>query len=190
LVVVIFIGADDAETQPPEFVTVYVYVPAARPDTVKLNPDQSVVTFPGVLVIVQAPSGNPSNTTLPVAVLHSEGVIVPTVGAAGIPACESIITLADGADAHPAWVTVNVYVPPVRLVMVVVVPDPENDPPDQVIVHAPEEGRPLSPTLPKVLHVGWVTVPIVGALGLVPAFICTLPEAGDVHPDALVTVYV
>lgn len=58
--------ADDAEIHPEAFVTVYEYVPAARPDIVVLEPVPAEVP-PGVLVNVQVPvAGNPFNTTPPV----------------------------------------------------------------------------------------------------------------------------
>ena len=45
-------------------------------------------------LIVQFPDGSPLNTTLPVAVLHVGGVIVPTVGIAGVGGCGGITTFA------------------------------------------------------------------------------------------------
>ena len=53
--------------------------------------------------IVHTPvAGKPLNATLPVGAAHDEGwVIVPIVGAAGVPVGVSITTLADGTDVHP-----------------------------------------------------------------------------------------
>ena len=67
----ITILADDGEVHPVASVTLYVYVPAARPVMVVPVPVPVVVTFPGVLVSVHVPvAGNPFKTTLPVATLH------------------------------------------------------------------------------------------------------------------------
>ena len=61
-----------------------------------------------------------------------------------------------------------------------------------VSVHVPEEGRPLKTTLPVgTAQVGWVLVPTTGAVGAGgAALITTLPVAGEMHPEALVTVKV
>jgi hypothetical protein len=81
-----------------------------------------------------------------------------------------MITFAEAADVHPnAFVTVKVYVPAARPETVVLVPVPvvTTPPGERVSVHSPDEGRPLSATLPvATVHVGWVMVPIVGAAGL------------------------
>lgn len=58
-------------------------------------------------LIVQLPVGKPVNKTLPVATEHEGCVIVPTVGAAGVPAFAIITILADAKEIHPAaFVTV------------------------------------------------------------------------------------
>ena len=51
-------------------------------------------------------------------------------------------------------------------------------------------GRPFSTTLPAAtLHVGWVIVPAVGAVGVAGwALITTLPDDDETHPDVLITV--
>ena len=77
-VITTFPLADD--TQPEEFVTVKLYVPATKPETVVLLPVP--VIAPGFNV--QFPDGNPLNTTEPVEVEHVGCVIVPTVGAVGV----------------------------------------------------------------------------------------------------------
>jgi hypothetical protein len=51
-----------AEVHPAEFVTVKLYVPAARPETVVLEPEPDI--DPGFRV--QFPPGKPFKTTLPV----------------------------------------------------------------------------------------------------------------------------
>ena len=76
---------DDVDVQPAAFVTVYVYVPAAKPEIVVVIPVPVVVTAPGLLVKVHVPlDGNPFKTTLPVAVEQVGCVIVPIAGAAGV----------------------------------------------------------------------------------------------------------
>ena len=61
-----------------------------------------------------------------------------------------------------------------------------------VIDHDPVAGSPLRITLPVArAHVGWVIVPMVGAVGVAGCvLIITFPDASDVHPAALVTVKV
>ena len=51
-------------------------------------------------------------------------------------------------------------------------------------------GNPFNTTLPvATVHVGWVIVPMVGAVGVAGcALITTLADAGEVHPAAFVTV--
>lgn len=67
--------------------------------------------------------------------------------------------------------------------------EPEPDTAPGLIVQLPA-GKPVNVTLPvATVHVGCVTVPIIGAAG-VPgsATITIFAEAGDVHPNELVTV--
>ena len=93
---------DDAEVHPNASVTVYVYVPAARPVMVVLIPVPVVVTLPGVLVSVQVPvAGKPFKTTLPVAKPHVGCVIVPTAGAEGALGTALMTTFADEGEVHP-----------------------------------------------------------------------------------------
>jgi hypothetical protein len=48
-------------------------------------------------------AGRPFSTTLPVATAHDDGwVIVPILGAAGVPGGEIITTSVEGRDIHPA----------------------------------------------------------------------------------------
>ena len=76
--------------------------------------------------------------------------------------------------------------------MVVLVPVPVVVVPPGVLVsvQVPDAGRPLNTTLPVAsAQVGWVIVPTTGAEGAAgAASITTLPEEGETHPDALVTV--
>jgi hypothetical protein len=59
-----------------------------------------------------------------------------------------------------------------------------------VKVQLPDDGKPLNTILPvATAQVGWVIVPIVGAVGDNGwAVITTLPEAGEIQPEELVTV--
>lgn len=58
-------------------------------------------------LIVQLPAGRPVNTTLPVATEHEGCVMVPIVGAAGVPAFAIITILAEAKEIHPTeFVTV------------------------------------------------------------------------------------
>jgi hypothetical protein len=76
---------DAAEVHPASFLTIKVYVPATKPDIVVFVPVPVVVDPPGVRVSVHIPlEGNPFNTTLPVAIVHVGGVMVPTEGAEGV----------------------------------------------------------------------------------------------------------
>ena len=79
------------------------------------------------------------------------------------------------------------YVPVVKLDMVLLVPVPDIAP--GLIIQLPD-GKPFNITLPVAsAQVGWVIVPIAGAEGVTGcALMTTLAEAGEVHPAALVTV--
>ena len=59
----------------------------------------------------------------------------------------------------------------------------------RVNVHVPD-GKPLNATEPvATAQVGCVIVPIAGAIGVAGCvLICTLPDAGEIHPSALVTL--
>lgn len=54
-------------------------------------------------------------------------------------------------------------------------------------VHVPD-GKPLNATEPVAsVQVGCVIVPIVGTVGVAGcSLICTLPDAGEIHPSELV----
>jgi len=70
---------------------------------------------------------------------------------------------------------------------VVVVP-----PGDLVSVHVPVAGNPDKTTLPvATLQVGWVMVPRIGADGVEAwVLMTTSADAGEIQPEALVTVKV
>jgi hypothetical protein len=89
---------------------------------VVLVPVPVVVVPPGVLVNVQVPvEGKPFSTTLPVESTQVGCVMVPIVGAVGVPGA-AITTSSDGGEVHPATVvTVKLYVPAVSPVKVVLV---------------------------------------------------------------------
>ena len=93
------------------------------------------------------------------------GPLLAAVGVAGTPGTAFITTLADAGEIHPnELVTVKLYVPGLRPVIVVVVPLPLIPP--GFIVHVPAEGNPFNTTLPVGTgQVGWVIVPTVGAVG-------------------------
>jgi hypothetical protein len=79
--------------------------------------------------------------------------------------------------------------------MEILVPDPVvvTLPGVRVSVHVPVDGNPVNITLPvETVHVGWVTVPTMGALGLdAGAEITTLADGLDTHPaEVTVKVYV
>ena len=75
-----------------------------------------------------------------------------------------------------------------------VVPEPVIvvEPTDSVTVQVPIAGKPLRSTLPvAVAQVGWVIAPTTGAEGVEGwALITALPDAIEVHPEALVTLNV
>ena len=124
------------------------------------------VTPPGLIVHVPV-AGNPFNTTLPVDEAHEEGwVTIPTIGAFGAGGGELITTSADRVDIHPAAaVILKLYVPGMRLAIVVLVPVPVMAP--GLMVQVPVAGSPFNTTLPVVAahEVGWVIVPTIGAVG-------------------------
>jgi hypothetical protein len=144
---------------------------------------------PGLIIHVPV-AGSPVSTTLPVVATQEDGwVIVPMTGAEGATGAGLITTLADPTEIHPAsLVTLKVYVPGARSLIVVIVPVPAIDP--GLMVHVPAEGRPVNTTIPvgAAQEAGWVTVPILGAGGAVgAALIFTAADASDIHPASLVT---
>jgi hypothetical protein len=76
--------ADAADIHPVALVTVKVYVPVGRPETVVLDPVPLEITLSGLRVNIHVPEdGNPLRITLPVAKVHVGWVLAPTAGAAG-----------------------------------------------------------------------------------------------------------
>lgn len=68
-----------------------------------------MVTFPGFLVSVQVPDGNPVSFTEPVVTVQVGWVMLFTVGAAGIAGAAFITTFpVDGDVQPPAFITLNV----------------------------------------------------------------------------------
>ena len=138
---------------------------------VELVPVPVVVIAPGDRVSVQVPAaGRPFSTTLPVATAQVGWVMVPINGAVGDPGAGLMTTLSEATEVHPEIpsVTVYVYVPVGNKVMVELVPVPVAviAPGERVRVQVPTAGRPLRTTLPvATAQVGWVIVPIAGAVG-------------------------
>ena len=134
--------ADAGDIHPAALVTVKLYVPVARPVIVVVAPVPAIA--PGF--IVQLPAGSPLSTTEPVAIVQVGWVMAPTTGAIGVGGCALMTTFADAGEIHPAaLVTVKLYVPVARPVIVVVAPVPAIAP--GLIVQLPA-GSPLSTTLP------------------------------------------
>jgi hypothetical protein len=114
--------------------------------------------------------------------------MVPTVGIAGAPGAVVMTAFAEADETHPAaFVTVKLYVAGDSPIIVVLDPDPVTAP--GLIVQLPA-GNPLKITLPvATAQVGCVMVPIIGAAGAAGAALITiLPDAGEEHPAAFVTV--
>jgi hypothetical protein len=100
-------------------------------------------------------------------------------------------TFVEGDEIHPAaLVTVKLYVFAASPVIVLLVPVPDMAP--GLMVHVPVTGKPVNTTLPvATVQVGWVIVPTTGASGEAGSgLITTLPDGGETHPAALVTVNV
>ena len=111
-------------------------------------------------------------------------------GTEGVNGFTFIIISADAGEVQPAeFVTVKLCVPEVKPDSVLLDPVPVIAP--GLIIQLPV-GRPLNTTLPVAKkHVGCVIAPAIGAEGVTGwVFITMLPEAGEAHPVAFVTVYV
>ena len=170
---IVALVSDTVEVHPTEFVTVKLYIPTAKPGKVAVVPLPVIVVLFVVSVIVHAPvAGKPLKSTLPVAVEQVGCVTAPTIGADGVEGCEVIVALvSDMMEVHPAeFVTVKLYTPtgkpgkvavvplPVIVVLFVV----------SIIVQIPVAGKPLKSTLPVAIeHVGCITAPTTGAVGVV-----------------------
>jgi hypothetical protein len=99
--------ADPTDVHPDTFVTVKLYVPAASPVIVVLEPFP--VLAPGF--IVQSPEGRLLSITLPVASSQVGCVIVPTAGAEGVIGCAGISAFSDKSETQPdELVTVKLYI--------------------------------------------------------------------------------
>jgi hypothetical protein len=103
--------------------------------------------------MIQLPAGKPLKTTEPDGDIQVGCVMEPIVGIAGVVGCAFITTCCDAAEVQPdELVTVKLYVPLKRLLMVVLEPDPLMLP--GLIVQF-DEGNPLNTTDPvDVLQVG------------------------------------
>ena len=169
MTVFILTGFETGEVHPEELDTVKVYVPGERPEIVVLIP-VPVIVPPGYLVNVQGPvAGNPDKETVPVGISQVGWIIAPTIGADGVAGAVLIRIFVVGGDVHPAaLVTVKVYVPEARAVIVLVAPVPVSvTPPGFIdIVHVPVAGNPVKLTLPVgTVQVGCEGMPTKGAGG-------------------------
>lgn len=90
------------------------------------------------------------------------------------------------------FMTLNVYVPLISPLILQLVPVPVVliSPGFVTIIHEPDEGSPVSSTLPvERLQVGCVTAPVRGAEGNDGGWLITaFAEAADTQPAALLTV--
>jgi hypothetical protein len=132
---------------------------------------------------------------LPVDKEHVGGIINPATGAEGIAGGAGITTFPDAGEIQPEeFVTVKVYVPPGRAVIVVLVPDPVVDtlPGERISVHVPADGNPLNSTLPvNKAQDGRVMAPTTGAPGETDwSTITTFADGPDIQLFELETVKV
>jgi len=153
-----------------------------------------VVTFPGFLVSVHVPDGNPFSFTEPVATEQVGWVIVLIVGAAGIAGAAFTTTFPVAGEVQPAaFITLNVYVPALSPLMVVdvVLPVVVAAPGFLVIVQVPD-GNPFNTTEPVVtVQPGCVMLPTCGAVGVDGCgFTTAFAETGEVQPAEFLTVNV
>jgi hypothetical protein len=81
--------ADVGDTHPADVVTVKLYVPAASPVMVLVEPVPAIA--PGF--IVQLPAGKPLRITLPVGRAQVGWVMAPTAGADGVTGWAIIVTI-------------------------------------------------------------------------------------------------
>jgi hypothetical protein len=98
---------DAEEVQPSEFVTVKVYVPAARSAIVTLVPVPGVIIPPGLRVSVQVPAeGSLFSTTLPVGTEQVGLVIVPISGEEGMAPTVRVYVALAAAHGEPKGLSV------------------------------------------------------------------------------------
>ena len=151
-----------------------------------------VVNVLGVLLTVHAPAGKLLSTTVPVATVQVGWVMVPTTGFNGVSGCALITILAVGNEIQPsAFVTVNVYVPAVRPLMVTdaVLPVVITEPGFRVSIHEPD-GKPFSSTEPVASEQVGCMILYAGVAGVVFGALVPLPDI-LVHPlTVVVTVNV
>jgi hypothetical protein len=82
---IVALVSDNTEVHPTEFVTVKLYVPAAKPGKVAVVPLPDIVVLFVVSVTVQVPlTGNPLRETLPVRTEQVGWFTAPTIGADGV----------------------------------------------------------------------------------------------------------
>jgi hypothetical protein len=134
-----------------------------------------------------APGAGEVTVIVPVGSAQVVGSAGVATGAAGAVGAALITTLTVAGDVQPAaFVTVNVYVPVARPLIVVVAPEPVMLP--GLIVQLPA-GRPLRSTEPVgVVQVGCVGVPTTGAAGPAGAGFTVTCEAEEIQPAAFFTV--
>lgn len=149
----------------------------------------TLLVFPNMPpgLIIQFLGGKPLKTTLPVAFVQVDCVIVPIIGVEGTDGCVFITIFADNSEIHPAsFVTVKLYVPEIKLDRIVLGPVPEMAP--GLIVQLPD-GKPSRTILPvKTAHSGCVISPASGADGVSGCkFIIILADIDDTQPAEFVT---
>jgi hypothetical protein len=92
-----------SDVHPNELVTLKVYVPGSRPETVRVVPVPWLVKPSGLRVSVHVPvEGSPDRTTLPVATVRVGCVIVPTTGGFGVDGWALMTALAETGEVHPS----------------------------------------------------------------------------------------
>ena len=157
-------------------------------------PEPVVVAPPGLALTVHVPeAGKPLRSTLPVGVVQSGSVTVPTTGEVGTIGAALIVAFNEAADVQPLLsVMVKEYVLGFKELNVADVPEPVcvTPPGEAAIVHEPDAGSPLKATDPvEVLQSGWVIVPINGAEGQEgTVFIAAFVDALEVQEKLLETV--
>src|SRR5512133_2976837 len=103
------------------------------------------------MVSVHAPfAGRSLSAILPVAVWHVGWVILLITGATSTSGAGSIVASDDRSEVQMSILTVKLYFPGVRSVMVILVPEPIAwaPPGNRVRVHVPVDGNPVISILP------------------------------------------